>query len=72
VKEKKHDEARRLQALMSPIARMVTSGFGVPGLKAALEIAGYKGGDPRAPLAPASPEAKETIRAELARVAQVV
>jgi 4-hydroxy-2-oxoglutarate aldolase len=72
VKEGKHSEARRLQTLMTPLARMVTSGFGVPGLKAGLDIAGYKGGDPRAPLAPATAEAKEQIRAELARVAEVV
>jgi len=72
VQQGKHAEGRRLQALMTPLARMVTSGYGVPGLKAALDIAGYKGGDPRAPLAPATAEAREQIRAELARVAQVV
>jgi 4-hydroxy-2-oxoglutarate aldolase len=68
----RHAEGRRLQALMTPLARMVTSGYGVPGLKAALDLAGYKGGDPRAPLAPASAEAREQLRAELARVAEVV
>jgi 4-hydroxy-2-oxoglutarate aldolase len=57
---------------MAPLARMVTSGYGVPGLKAALDLVGYKGGDPRAPLAPASGEAREQMRAELARVAEVV
>jgi 4-hydroxy-2-oxoglutarate aldolase len=67
-----HVEGRRLQALMAPLARMVTTGYGVPGLKAALDLAGYKGGDPRAPLAPASAEAREQMRAELARVAEVV
>ena len=71
VKDGHHAEARRLQTLMTPLARMVTSGFGVPGLKAALDLAGYKGGDPRAPLAPATPEAKEQIRAELTRVAEL-
>ena len=72
VKAGQHEEGRRLQALMSPLARMVTSGYGVPGLKAALDIAGYKGGDPRAPLAPVAPEVREQIRAELARVSEVV
>jgi len=72
VKAGNHAEGRRLQALMAPLARMVTSGYGVPGLKAALDLVGYKGGDPRAPLAPASGEAREQMRAELARVAEVV
>jgi 4-hydroxy-2-oxoglutarate aldolase len=72
VQEGRHDEARQLQKQMAPLARLVTSGFGVPGLKAALDLAGYKGGDPRTPLAPATPEAREQIRAELARVAEVV
>lgn len=72
VQQGRHDEARQLQKQMAPLARLVTSGFGVPGLKAALDLAGYKGGDPRPPLAPATPEAREQIRAELARVAEVV
>ena len=72
VQEGRHDEARQLQKQMAPLARLVTSGFGVPGLKAALDLAGYKGADPRPPLAPATPEAREQIRAELARVAEVV
>ena len=72
VKEGNHEEGRRLQTLMSPLARMVTSGFGVPGLKAALDLVGYKGGDPRAPLAQATADAREQIRAELARIAEVV
>ncbi len=68
----RRDDARELQKQMAPLARLVTSGFGVPGLKAALDLAGYKGGDPRPPLAPATSEAREQIRAELARVAEVV
>jgi 4-hydroxy-2-oxoglutarate aldolase len=72
VQQGHHDEARQLQKKMTPLARLVTSGFGVPGLKAALDLAGYKGGDPRAPLAPATPEARQQIRGELGRVAEVV
>jgi len=72
VQQNRHQDARQLQTQMAPLARLVTSGFGVPGLKAALDVAGYKGGKPRAPLAPATPEAQEQIRAELARVAEVV
>ncbi len=72
VHQARHDEARQLQTEMAPLARLVTSGFGVPGLKAALDLAGYKGGAPRAPLAPPSPEAREQIRAELARFVEIV
>ena len=72
VREGRHDAARQLQKEMATLARLVTSGFGVPGLKAALDLAGYKGGDPRPPLVPAPAEAREQIRAELARVLEVV
>jgi 4-hydroxy-2-oxoglutarate aldolase len=72
VQRGQHDEARQLQKMMAPLARLVTSGFGVPGLKAALDLAGYRGGDPRAPLAPATAEAREQIAAELARVLATV
>ena len=65
-------EAVLLDDTESDRGRMVTTGFGVPGLKAALDPAGYKGGDPRAPLAPAPSEANDQIRAELARVAEAV
>jgi 4-hydroxy-2-oxoglutarate aldolase len=61
----RHAEARALQALMTPLAQMVTSVHGVPGLKAAMDLAGYTGGDPRGPLQPAPPDAVEQIRAAL-------
>jgi 4-hydroxy-2-oxoglutarate aldolase len=61
----RHDEARELQRRLTPLAKSVTSGFGVPGLKAALDLVGYVGGAPRSPLAPASPEVRATIRGQL-------
>ena len=70
-REGRHAEARELQRRIAPISRLVTSGYGVPGLKAALNLAGYKAGEPRAPLSPATREAHEEIRAELARVVAV-
>jgi dihydrodipicolinate synthase/N-acetylneuraminate lyase len=39
----------------------VTSAHGIPGLKVAMEIAGYVGGDARRPLRPAKPEAREVL-----------
>jgi 4-hydroxy-2-oxoglutarate aldolase len=66
VQEGRHDEALILQRQLTPLARSVTSVYGVGGLKAALDLAGYIGGNPRAPLGPASPQAAEVIRAQLA------
>jgi 4-hydroxy-2-oxoglutarate aldolase len=64
----RHAEARSLQALLTPLAQLVTTGHGVPGLKAAMDLAGYTGGNPRGPLQPAPPDAVEQIRLELQRV----
>ncbi len=61
-----HDEARDLQRRILPVAVAVTSGFGVPGLKAALDLTGFVGGSPRPPLSPASPDAIAAISAALA------
>jgi 4-hydroxy-2-oxoglutarate aldolase len=60
-----HADALALQRRLAPLAQAVGSRFGVPGLKAALDMAGYTGGDPRGPLLPASAEARAAIRAEL-------
>jgi 4-hydroxy-2-oxoglutarate aldolase len=64
----RYDEAARCQGEITPLANMVTSAFGVPGLKAAMDLAGYAGGDARAPLGPVQPAAVEKIRIELARL----
>jgi 4-hydroxy-2-oxoglutarate aldolase len=61
----RHAEARELQRRITPLAVIVTSGAGVPGLKAAMDLAGYVGGDPRAPLGPAAPDVVEKLRAQL-------
>ena len=60
-----HDEALALQRRVTPLAQAVGSRYGVPGLKAALDMVGYTGGAPRPPLLAASPEARAAIRAEL-------
>lgn len=67
----RHAEARALQQLLTPLGRLVTTTHGVPGLKAAMDAAGYKGGEPRAPLIPVSPRVMDEIRAELARILEV-
>ena len=58
----KHEEARALQQRMIPPNAAVTASFGVPGLKAALDMLGYYGGSPRSPMLPLPEAQKETLR----------
>jgi 4-hydroxy-2-oxoglutarate aldolase len=44
----------------------VTSGYGVPGLKAALQLVARYGGEPRRPLLPLGEADRERLRAILA------
>jgi 4-hydroxy-2-oxoglutarate aldolase len=46
------EAARRLQLRMIPVNQAVTAIYGIPGLKAALDLIGYFGGEPRRPLLP--------------------
>ena len=60
------DAARALQyRLMAPNAA-VTTRFGVAGLKAAMTLCGYHGGEPRQPLAPLPPQEHAEVSAILA------
>ena len=59
------DNALALQQRLIPLAEMVTSRFGVPGLKAALDLLGLAGGDPRFPLKKCSIDVVEEIRSAL-------
>ncbi len=56
------EEARTLQARLVPINTAVTSRYGVPGLKAALELAAGYGGLPRPPLLPLTSSEQEQIK----------
>ncbi len=53
--------AAELQERLSPPAAAVTTQFGVPGLKAAMDLMGYVGGYPRLPLLPLSPEQRTVL-----------
>ena len=48
----KNKEALELQNRMIPVNRAITTKFGVAGLKAAMDLLGYEGGNPRLPLEP--------------------
>lgn len=53
-KERNFEKALELQNKMIPVNKAVTSKFGVAGLKAAMDLLGYFGGNPRMPLEPLS------------------
>jgi 4-hydroxy-2-oxoglutarate aldolase len=59
------EEGRALQRQLLPLARLISTGYGVPGLKAALAIAGIDVGLPRSPLAPAPEAAVAALRSAL-------
>jgi len=50
------------QARISRAAQLVTTKYGVPGLKHAMDLRGYYGGPPRLPLTVVGPEAKKEIQ----------
>jgi len=59
------EEARALHLRLLPMARAVTSRFGVPGLKAALELLGRPAGSVRRPLLDLPSSAREELRGTL-------
>jgi hypothetical protein len=48
------------------VARSIGPVYGVPGLKAALDLIGLNGGIPRPPLRPVAPNVVESLRTQLA------
>jgi 4-hydroxy-2-oxoglutarate aldolase len=58
----KIEKARRLQADMIPVNIAVTSRWGVPALKEAMNMLGLEGGSVREPLLPASKEIKSELK----------
>jgi 4-hydroxy-2-oxoglutarate aldolase len=63
-----HPRARALQRALTPLATAVGATYGVAGLKLAMDLAGFNGGAPRAPLQPAPVTAAEELRELLARL----
>ncbi len=59
------EAARDLQLKMLAVNQAVTAVYGVPGLKAAMDMLGYFGGDPRLPLLPSSERERSEIEAIL-------
>jgi 4-hydroxy-2-oxoglutarate aldolase len=61
------DTARAIQRPLIEANTAVTSRFGVPGLKAAMDMLGYYGGPVRSPLMPLANDEQETLRRILIR-----
>jgi 4-hydroxy-2-oxoglutarate aldolase len=59
-------QAAAWQLKLLPVARAVTTQFGISGLKAALDLLGFYGGPPRSPL----PAPDEKMRAEIRAILQ--
>jgi 4-hydroxy-2-oxoglutarate aldolase len=65
------ERAAKLQSKLTPLAAAVTTRFGIGGLKAALDMAGYAGAAVRAPLRPANEDARNEIATLLEAVVQL-
>jgi 4-hydroxy-2-oxoglutarate aldolase len=60
--------ARELLRRLLPLVSKIALPYGVSGIKAALDLCGYAGGVPRAPLAPLSRAARRAVAAALREV----
>jgi 4-hydroxy-2-oxoglutarate aldolase len=66
--KRKMDEARALQNQLTPLAKAVTTKYGIGGLKMAMDLAGYFGGDPRLPLKRYGKEVEDELKKLLRRL----
>jgi 4-hydroxy-2-oxoglutarate aldolase len=67
---KKFDQARTLQSRLTPLAKAVTTKHGIGGLKMAMDLAGYFGGEPRLPLKSPGREVEKEMKELLGRLKQ--
>jgi 4-hydroxy-2-oxoglutarate aldolase len=72
MRNNQYEDARALQRQLLPVARLISTGHGVPGLKAALSLIGIDVGRPRPPLVPLDESAVAALRAALARFEEVI
>ncbi len=62
LKAGEYQAARDLQLKLLPVNKAVTATYGIAGLKTALDLLGYFGGEPRRPLLPAGDKDRLQIR----------
>ena len=58
----KMNEAKALQGQLTPLAKAVTTKYGIGGLKMAMDLAGYFGGNPRLPLKRPGKEVEQELK----------
>ncbi len=66
-KKGRMNEARVLQGQLTPLAKAVTTTYGIGGLKMAMDLAGYFGGEPRSPLKRPDQKTEEELKRLLLR-----
>ena len=60
-----HDSMRRVAAHVTRVNSAISGRYGVPGVKAAMALAGYDGGIPRRPLLPLDEAEVAALRSTL-------
>jgi len=60
-------EAGRIQQQIGPVHNEIVASVGVPGVKHALDLLGYRGGNPRPPILPLGEKGRASVRETLAR-----
>ena len=65
------EEAKELQRRLTPLANAVTVKYGIGGLKIAMDLAGYFGGDPRLPLKRPGRDVEEELKRLLLRLKNI-
>ncbi|HSM35491.1 MAG TPA: dihydrodipicolinate synthase family protein [Longimicrobiales bacterium] len=63
------NEAGRIQSRIAPVHKEVVARYGARGVKAALDMIGLHGGDPRPPLRPLDDKARRQVEEALSRAA---
>jgi 4-hydroxy-2-oxoglutarate aldolase len=56
------ERARELEVSVLPASKLIVGQGGIPGVKYAMDLGGYRGGLPRLPLLPLAEDAKKAIR----------
>jgi 4-hydroxy-2-oxoglutarate aldolase len=60
-------EAGRLQQQIGPVHNEIVASIGVPGVKHALDLLDYRGGDPRPPILPLGEKGRHAVRETLVK-----
>ncbi|MFQ6077800.1 MAG: dihydrodipicolinate synthase family protein, partial [Thermodesulfobacteriota bacterium] len=62
------DEAWKKQHNLVKVNQMVSGTYGVAGVKTAMDLAGFKGGEPRRPLRPLTTEERADLKERLSEI----